>query len=84
MAARPIKTLELHNTMKQFFIDYCNYLLLASSAVSSLVRSTSRVASSRDLSCRYVINCDSTAATRDFNSSACSVATRSFSCASAS
>ena len=59
-------------------------LLRVSSEVSSLARSTSKVASNLDLSWRYVTNCDSTAVSRELSSSACSVATRSFSCASAS
>ena len=59
-------------------------LLRVSSAVSSLARSTSKVASNLDFSWRYVTNCDSTAVSRELSSSACSVATRSFSCASAS
>lgn len=59
-------------------------LLRVSSEVSSLARSTSKVASSLDFSWRYVTNCDSTAVSRELSSSACSVATRSFSCASAS
>ena len=69
-----------HNSLKRMHPKISSiYLLLASSAVSSLARSISSVASSRDFSCRYVASCDSTAVKREFNSSACSVATRSFS-----